>query len=139
MDKYEDIMDAQRPVSPKHPAMAAGERAAQFSPFSALTGYDDVIEEAARLTQNSVELDEGNITAINAALVRLQARISDAPVATITYFCPDERKAGGAYHKITGGIKKIDLHENYILLTDGRKIPLVHLRDVDDGNTEQSL
>lgn len=136
MDKYEDIMDADRPVSQRHPAMAAGERAAQFSPFSALTGYDAVIAETARLTQSSVELDEGSISAINAALVRLSDRLSEAPVATITYFCPDQQKSGGAYLKITGKVKKIDLHEAYIQLTDGTQIPLAHLRDIDDGNAE---
>lgn len=132
-------MRAARPVSPRHPAMAAGERAAQFSPFSALTGYDAVIAETARLTECSVELDEGSIAAINAALVRLQSRLSEGPAATITYFCPDEKKAGGAYLRTTGKVKKIALHEAYIMLADGTQIPLAHIREIDDGNTEELL
>lgn len=136
MDKYSDIMDAEHPVSARHPAMAIGDRAAQFSPFAALTGYDAVIAETARLTEDDIVLEEEGIAMVNAALVRLQARLSQEPEVTVVYFSPDKRKAGGAYRKAAGRVKKIDLYEGRLVLTDGTCIPLEHIYQIDDGQED---
>lgn len=136
MDKYSDIMDAEHPVSTRHPAMATGDRAAQFSPFAALTGYDAVIAETARLTEDDIVLEEEGIAMVNATLVRLQARLSQEPEVTVVYFSPDKRKAGGAYRKAAGRVKKIDLYEGRLVLTDGTCIPLEHIYQIDDGQED---
>lgn len=131
MDKYADIMDAERPVSSRHPAMDTLDRAAQFAPFSALTGYDAVIAETARLTEPCIELDESAVDRINETLARIQDRIGEQPVVTLTYFFPDARKAGGAYRKLTGHVKKLDLYEGCLLLTDGTNIPLTYIYELE--------
>ena len=139
MNNYRDIMGAEHPVSSRHPAMDIGDRAAQFAPFAALTGYDAVIAETARLTDDGIELEEEGKAMVNAALVRLQAKISETPKAVITYFCPDERKAGGAYKRTEGRVKKIDLYEGRLVLTDGTRIPLEHIYQIDDADQEELL
>lgn len=107
MSKYEDLLHLPRPVSSKRAAMAMTARAAQFSPFAALTGYEDVIEETGRLTKRRVELDEDAISQINTQLQRLLNTIHTQPVATVVYFQPDPLKEGGSYETKTGSIKDI--------------------------------
>ena len=121
--KYDDIIDLPHHVSDKHPQMPMLDRAAQFSPFAALTGYDAAIVETARLTDQKRELSEDQKQVISKALHDLQHRIKTDPVVTITFFQPDERKSGGAYRTITGTVKKIDEYLGMLLLTDGTAIP----------------
>lgn len=97
MHKYDDIINLPHYTSSKRPRMAMIDRAAQFSPFAALTGYDAAVKETARLTEDRVELDEYQKSALNDRLQIVQERLSDTPVISITYFVPDERKSGGAY------------------------------------------
>ena len=117
-------------VSRKHPPMSLHDRAAQFSPFAALTGYEDAIEETARLTEQRVELDEEAKSRLNHRLEQLLL-LPQHPEASVTYFQPDERKSGGAYVTRAGLLKKIDTYERSIRLEDGFLIPLDELFAVE--------
>lgn len=121
---YDDIIHLSHPTSKNRPRMSIHDRAAQFSPFAALSGHAAAIAETARLTDRKLELDED----IKAELDRRQAilleHISERPEITVTWFRPDEKKAGGAYVTTTGRLKKIDEIERVLVLTDGARIPL---------------
>ncbi len=118
--KYGDMLHLARPVSGKHPQMSLEDRAAQFSPFAALTGYDAAVTEAARLTEQHRELDESERAALDEALRRAwEKRESEV---CITYFKADEKKEGGAYVSATGMVKKIDYYERYVVMTDDLRI-----------------
>lgn len=119
---YEDIWDLPRPISKTHAPMSLMDRAAQFSPFAALTGYDAAVAETARLTQQPLELDVDAMAEINEKLLFLRAHISQSPQVTVTYFVPDNRKAGGAYVTVTGAVRKLDSLSHYLLLNDGTRI-----------------
>lgn len=121
---YEDIIHLPRHVSPTHPHMAAIDRAAQFSPFAALTGYDAAIKETARLTDKRVELDEYSTIALNDRLQIIAARIAEQPKISLTYFQPDIMKSGGAYITCAGAAKKIDEYKRLVIMTDGITIPM---------------
>lgn len=129
--KYDDIIHLPRPVSQRHARMTIQDRAAQFAPFAALTGYDDVIEESGRLTDRRIDLDEGEIARLNEALNSIQERLADRPRVRLIYFQADSRKAGGAYRTITGRVKKLDEHEKNLLLEDGSIIPLKQIFDIE--------
>ena len=116
---YDDIIRLPHHVSEKHPQMALSDRAAQFSPFAALTGYGSAVDETARLTDEKIELSEDRIAAISELLASLQP--GDAVSAV--YFVPDRRKSGGAYLPVTGSVKKVDSVQGTLLLTDGTSIP----------------
>ena len=122
--KYDDIIDMPHPVSAKRAGMPLSDRAAQFSPFSALTGYEDVIEESGRLTECSLELTESVRQAINDKLFYLAQHLDQKPEVTVTYFAPDQRKAGGSYVTVTGCVKRVDDCEHILRLTDGTAIPM---------------
>ena len=128
--RYDDMLALPHHVSRKHPPMSLHDRAAQFSPFAALTGYEDAIEETARLTEQRVELDEEAKSRLNHRLEQLLL-LPQRPEASFTYFQPDERKSGGAYVTHTGLLKKIDTYERIIRLEDGFLIPLDELFAVD--------
>ncbi len=121
--RYDDIIDLPHHVSEKHPQMPMLDRAAQFSPFAALTGYDAAIVETARLTDQKRELTEEQKQVISKGLHELQKRIKSDPLVTVTFFQPDERKSGGAYRTVTGNAKKVDAYLDMLLLTDGTAIP----------------
>ena len=95
--QYDDIIRLPHPDSPKHPRMSLYDRAAQFSPFAALTGHSAAIAETGRLTDRRVELDEYEMARVDAELQRFQELLPGRPTASITYFVPDERKDGGSY------------------------------------------
>lgn len=122
--RYDDIIDLPHHVSQTHPHMPVSDRAAQFSPFAALTGYDTAIRETARLTDEKIELDESRKTVLNEKLLLLQEHLKERPVAIITFFKPDERKAGGSYVTVSGNIKKIDTYESMVILADGTRVPV---------------
>ena len=122
--KYDDIIDLSRPVCTRSSRMTNYDRAAQFSPFAALTGFEAAIEETGRLTDTRVELDEMEKLQLNEVLCEIQRNLSSQPEVSVTYFVYDERKAGGAYVTVQGRVKKLDDHSRCILLTDGRGIPI---------------
>ena len=127
MTEYDDIIDLPRPKS-KHEPMPMSDRAAQFSPFAALTGYGDAIDETARLTDARIELSEEE----RAELDYRQQYLStlDSPMVTVTYFVPDERKSGGAYVTHTGVLKRVDEVESMVVFKDGLRVPLDEVMDI---------
>ena len=122
--KYDDIIDLPHPTSQNHPRMSLYDRAAQFSPFAALTGHSAAIAETGRLTDRRVELDEYEMARVDAELQRLQELLPGRPTASITYFVPDERKNGGSYQTVTGEVKRIDAVAGMIQMTDRQCIPI---------------
>ena len=129
--KYEEIMKHPHHVSKTRPQMPMSDRAAQFAPFAALTGYDSAIKETGRLTDERVELDEEALTALDMKYQLLMDALDEAPKVTITYFQPDERKAGGKYIMATGALKKVDDFERRITMQDGTKIPMDDVISID--------
>ena len=121
---YDDILLLPHHVSEKHPPMSRLDRAAQFSPFAALTGYEAAVKETARLTDRRIELDESEKGAIDQRLTLVQERLPVPTEVTITYFMPDKKKAGGAYVNISGTVKKIDDYERMVILRNGTSIPI---------------
>ena len=106
--RYDDVINRQHPTSKKHPRLSNMNRAAQFAPFAALTGYEESIAETARLTDRRIELSEYEIEELNAKLNFIQDHIKEHPKVTVTYFQPDERKEGGAYITVSGKVRRID-------------------------------
>ena len=131
MNQYEDMLDLPHYVSKKRSHMSMIDRGAQFSPFAALTGYEAVLTESARLTEDCAELSEGAEEALDQKLRQLCDRIRQEPWAKFTCFQPDERKAGGAYVTIEGWLKKYDYVEKCLILTDGTKVPLESIFSVE--------
>ena len=122
--KYDEIMGLPHHVSKTRPQMPMSDRAAQFAPFAALTGYDAAIKETGRLTDERIELDVEALSALDMKYQLLMEALDEAPDVTITYFRPDERKAGGKYVSAVGAVKKIDDFERRITMQDGAKIPM---------------
>lgn len=120
--KYDDIINLPHHVSKTHKRMPIADRAAQFSAFAALKGYDDAIDETARITENKIELDESEKVVLNEKLHIIADNISEHPAVSIKYFKPDTKKSGGEYVTITGRIKKIDIYSNQFTLMDGSLI-----------------
>ena len=121
---YDDIIHLSHPTSKNRPRMSIHDRAAQFSPFAALSGHAAAIAETARLTDRKLELDEDTKAELDRRQAILLEHISERPEVTVTWFRPDEKKAGGAYVTTTGRLKKIDEIERVLVLTDGARIPL---------------
>ena len=128
---YDDIIQLPHPTSKHHPRMELSDRAAQFSPFSALTGYEAAIKETARLTNRRIELDEYEKADLDLKLQLIREHIYETNKITVTYFVPDERKGGGAYLTETGHIKKIDDHMHQFIMTGGKKIPFNDIIELD--------
>lgn len=128
---HENIIDLPHHTSDKHPRMSRENRAAQFSPFAALTGYNAEINEAARLTDEKLELSEDRINDINTKLQIIMDNIDEYPEVTVEYFVTDEKKYGGAYIKITGNIRRIDEHERILIMKDCRNIPIDDIYSID--------
>lgn len=124
MGKYDDIMDLPHHVSATRPRMSMTDRAAQFQPFRALTGYEDAVHEAARLTDERIELTEDEQARLDAELQKLADDIAHHPQVTVTYFQPDKKKAGGAYVSVTGQLRKIDDVAGVLILTGGECVPI---------------
>ena len=130
MSNYDDIIHLPRPKSEKRLPMSLMDRAAQFSPFAALTGYEAVIAETGRLTASRAELDETTIAAINEVLRTVEEHLEEAPVVTAVWFVPDALKSGGAYEKKTGTVKKLDRYEKTLLFEDGTAVPFEALMEL---------
>lgn len=134
MDKYDDIINLPHFVSKKYPQMSMSDRAAQFSPFAALTGYDAAIKETARLTDRRVELDEDVLDRLNERLYILRNVLDDGsvyPEVRITYFEKDLRKDGGKYITVSGRVRKIHEYRNVVIFEDGTEIPVHDISDID--------
>ena len=121
---YEDILHLPHPTSKNHPRMSIQERAAQFSPFAALTGHAAAIAETARLTDRKIELDEDTRAELDRRQAVLLEQISERPEVTVTWFAPDERKEGGTYVTTTGRLKKLDEIQRVLVLADGTKVQM---------------
>ena len=135
---YEDIIHLPHHVSATRPQMSMSDRAAQFSPFAALTGYDEAIKETGRLTDDRIELDENTRTALDIKQAYLAENINIHPEISITYFLPDTKKDVGEYVTSTGSLKRIDEYERMLIFVDGRKIPIDEIANID-GNLFKDL
>lgn len=135
-NNYDDIIDLPHHVSATRPQMSMMDRAAQFSPFAALTGYDAAIKETARLTDQKIDLDDYEKEEINDKIQLITEHLGEDFEVVIIYFQPDSRKAGGAYVDAVGIVKKIDEYDRVIILQDGKKIPIDDILDIDMSGSE---
>ena len=123
-DRYDDIIHLDRPVSKKYPPMSRENRAAQFAPFAALTGYDDAVRETARRTSSRPSLTEDRIAMLDRKLALIAERLEDEPFVSVTYFNADLRKEGGACVTVQGVADAIEEVEGVLVLADGVRIPI---------------
>jgi hypothetical protein len=131
INQYDDIINLPHHVSTKHPQMPLIDRAAQFAPFAALTGYDAAVKETARLTDERIELDEYTMDALRDRLQMIADRLEENPEITVTYFQPDAKKEGGAYITAAGTVKKIDEYEQAVVMTHGMAIPFDEIVSIE--------
>ena len=134
MKDYSDIIDLPHPTSQKHKRMSLHDRAAQFAPFAALTGYDDAVEETARVTDEQSFISNDEIEALDASLRRLSEIQRQNPLICITYFEHDTKKSGGKYITCRANLKKIDDIEKCVTLTDGRIIPFSDIVGIEENS-----
>ena len=127
---YEDIVYMPPHISTKYPQPTMLERAARFSPFAAITGYEEMVKEAARVTDKKIELDEESKIILNEKLMFITEMCNDA-IVRITHFVPDKLKDGGSYEIVTGRIKRIDEYERNVILIDGTLIPIDSIYHID--------
>ena len=130
MRNYDDIINLLRPQYHDLPPMSMHDRAAQFSPFAALVGYDAAVEETARLTDSRREMEEDEINELNRQLSELSERLSERPRIRVTYFIRDRKKEGGRYASKIGNARTIDQAENRIIFTDGESVPVKDMYSV---------
>ena len=133
MSKYDDIINEKRPISIKHTPMPIENRAAQFAPFAALVGYDDAVEEMARLTDSKVELSEDARQELDEKIsgIFAEALPGEKVAIKVTYFVPDDLKDGGRYVTVSGTVKKIDMYGRVILMDNGTRIRIDDIVDID--------
>ena len=129
--KYDDIIDLPRPECSRRSRMTNYDRAAQFSPFAALTGFEETIEETGRLTDTRIDLDEMEKARLDRLLGQIREQLPQQPEIQVTYFIYDERKCGGAYLTRRGRVKKIDGYSGCLLLSDGMAIPLREIIELE--------
>ncbi len=128
---YDDLLYLPHHTSKNHPRMSRLDRAAQFSPFAALTGYDDAVRETARLTDRRAELDDDELAVLDERLRLVLAWEDDPPLVSVTWFQPDRRKEGGAYVTTQGRIRKVDEVKRVLVMDDGSKIPVDDIVELD--------
>ena len=131
MEKYNDIINLPHYQSKKRPHMSIYDRAAQFSPFAALTGHDEAIKETARLTDKKTELSETTKTILDEKFSFIMEHIYDQPEITVTYFIPDTLKSGGMYVDFTGRVKKYDYHNRILHFTDNTEIKVDDIMEIE--------
>lgn len=129
--RYDDIIHLPHHVSSTRPQMSMMDRAAQFSPFKALTGYDANIKETGRYTSERIELAEDAIYFLTVKMGILVDQLPKGPVIRITYFEPDEKKSGGSYRTVSGKVKKVDSFDRALILQNGEKIPMDDILDLE--------
>lgn len=128
--KYDDMLFLPHHISDGRPHLPPESRAAQFSPFAALTGYDAAVRETARVTDSRQELDDGTKEMLNGRLQFLAECLGDHPEVTVTFFRPDAKKEGGSYAAVTGSVKKIDEYGKTVVMTGGTEIPIEEITDI---------
>lgn len=128
--KYDDIIHMPHHVSTKHPRMSIENRAAQFAPFAALTGYEDAVKETAREVDTRIEIDEEQKNILDSKIQMIIEQLTNRPVVTFTYFIPDLTKDGGEYISVAGIVKKFDTYNQTILLEDDTEIPVNEVIDI---------
>ncbi len=131
MGKYDDMLNMPHHVSSTRPHMSMHDRAAQFSPFAALVGYNDAVKETARLTDEKQELTADRITDLNQKVAFLSEHADERPEITIEYFILDEKKAGGMYVTLSGNFRRIDEYNHNMVFTSGEEIPLNDIFDIE--------
>ena len=130
-DKYDDIINMPHHTSSTRPRMSMHDRAAQFSPFAALTGYDEDVLEAARLTDTRSELTEDEKSVINGKLQAILECLDCSPNVCITYFVDDTRKSGGRYVTVSGTVRQIDEYQGRVIMSDKTSISIDRIRNID--------
>jgi len=137
-NSYDNIIGLEYKGPARHPKMSMHERAAQFAPFAALTGYEEVIAETGRLTGSKVELDDKQQEELNKALLAIREKIKEHPEVTVTFFQKDRRKAGGAYYRTHGHVRNVDDGYRMLVLVEGPSIPIDDLFSIkiEGDNTE---
>lgn len=130
-DNYDDIKHLSRPQYDDFPPMPISDRAAQFSPFAALVGYDDEVAETARLTADRKELTEDEAAELDSSLGRLLDMLDERPKVRVTYFVPDIRKSGGSYADKVGNVRIYDGFNKALVFTDGTKIAVTDIIKLD--------
>lgn len=128
--KYDDIINLEHPKL-KHPRMSIYNRATQFSPFAALTGYENAVKETARLTDKKIIVDEETKVILDTKLQYIESIITEKPYITITYFIKDKLKNGGSYNTYSNNIKKIDIIKKELVFLDNKKISINDIIDID--------
>ena len=128
---YEEMLRLPHPTSPRHPRMPMESRAAQFAPFAALTGYEDAIDETARLTDSMLHLSEDAKQILDLKQLFLTDLAEARPTVVVTYFLRDSRKEGGAYRKLRGCFKEIDANQKELVMEDGARIPVDRILDIE--------
>lgn len=131
--KYEDIINLSHHVSKKHPRMSLEARSAQFAPFAALNGYDELIKETARHTNQRIEINEELKVILDEKIRFIKEKINAKPNITVTYFVPDIKKDGGEYVTVTGNIIKIDEYKHKIILENKTPIPISEIIEIIDA------
>ncbi len=131
MSTYDDIIDLPHHVSPTRPRMSMTDRAAQFSPFAALTGYDGIIKESGRFTDERAELGEEELDVLERKKRYLMSVTDKRPEITVTYFVPDSRKSGGEYVSYSGRLRRIDEYERSLVFEDGMKIGICDIVEIE--------
>lgn len=124
MGIYDDMLEMEHPTSTRHPRMPEMDRAAQFAPFAALTGYDRIIVETGRLTDERKDLDETRLYDLNSAVNELMSGIHEKPSVELTRFVPDRLKDGGEYVKVSGSLREIDPVNRVLVMSDHTRISL---------------
>ncbi len=136
---YDDIITLPHPTSRRQPRMPAIDRAAQFAPFAALTGYAAAVKETARETEAFTELAEDEAAALDRQLRLLEERVRERPWVVLTCFQPDQRKAGGAYVEVQGRVKRLDATAGAITLEDGREVPISYILEIKEEDTYEEM
>lgn len=129
-EKYADIIALPYHKSVRHPQMSLHDRAAQFAPFSALTGLEDAVEETARVTQTRRELGEEQKQFLDEQLQKIMADVEQGPEVTIEYFKQDERKEGGRYASYRGRVRQVSYYQKQICFMDGFCIKIADIADI---------
>lgn len=128
---YEDIVNLPRHISKIHPQATMADRAARFSPFAAISGYEDMVKEAARVIEERIDISDATKELLNEKLNMIIEFLDEEPEVTITYFEPDKKKDGGAYISITGTVKRIDEYERIVLMSDDKKIRIEEIYAIE--------
>lgn len=131
IQRYDDIIHLPHPEPSTHPRMTMENRAAQFSPFAALTGYDEATREEARLTDEKRELSDDMMEMLDARLAVLEQHLKEHPAITVTYFHQDEKKSGGRYITVSGNLKNLDGVKHILHMADSTKIPIEDIRLIE--------